>query len=103
MSGALAISQIEPLDDYRIRLRLTNRMTVVRDLSLLVRVGLLGEVTTPRRFRRARLVKDELPSGNSVSWRGQEMFDLSCDVLLWGKRRRPPGARSCFTPERLSR
>lgn len=89
----LLIRSAEPLDDYWVRLTLTDGSKVERNVRRLLR----GPVFEPLRsdygrFRRIRV------RGGTIEWPGQ--LDLDPQVVIWnGSRPRDPDARPAIRLE----
>lgn len=73
----LRIRRATPLDDFRVRLTLTNGDVVERDLDALI----WGPVFEPVRRDRSRFEAVSVEAG-TLSWPGDA--DLDPDVLIWG-------------------
>jgi hypothetical protein len=73
----LRIRSATPLDDYRVRLTLTNGDVVERDLDGLI----WGPVFEPLRRDPARFGEVSVEAG-TLTWPGDLDFDP--DVLIWG-------------------
>jgi hypothetical protein len=88
----LTIRSVETLDDYWLRLTLSDRTTIEREVSDLLRGPVFERLRTDyAEFRRARV------RHGTVEWPGD--LDLAPDVLVWDGR--PPGANSGPPPARL--
>lgn len=71
------IRQVDPLDGFRLRLRLTNDAVVERDISELMRGPVFEDLRRdPAKFRDVRV------EGGTVVWGNGA--DLCPDVLIWG-------------------
>jgi hypothetical protein len=76
---------VEPLDDFRLRLHLTNDAVIERDVRPLLHGPIFDELLrSPERFR------DVHAEGGTVVWGNGA--DLCPDVLIWGGP--PPAAPS---------
>jgi hypothetical protein len=73
----LRIRSVLALDDYRVRLRLTNGDTVERDLADLI----WGPVFQPLLEDYARFRQVQVEAG-TLTWPGELDFDP--DTLIWG-------------------
>lgn len=85
----LRIQRAEWISDFRVRLQLTNGLTVERDLAGVVRGGVFEPLRKdPKRFRAFDII------GGTLAW--PNGADLDPDVLIWGgapptsKRMKPP-------------
>ena len=84
----LRISQVEPLEGFRVRLTLTDGTTIERDLSLLLRGPVFERIAAdPQTFREVRV------TDGALSWPGGA--DLCPDMVIWGG---PPPAESDQVP-----
>jgi hypothetical protein len=73
----LRIRGVEPLEGFRLRLRLTNDAVIERDVSVLMRGRIFQELLQePAKFRDVRA------EGGTVVWGNGA--DLCPDVLIWG-------------------
>lgn len=73
----LRIHSVEPLEGFRLRLRLTNDAVIQRDISALTRGPVLQELRSDSaKFCDARV------EGGTVAW--ENGADLCPDVLIWG-------------------
>lgn len=72
----LRVRKAEPLDSFRVRLGLTNGMTVVRDLTDV----LTGPIFEP--LRDETLFRDMRVDGGTIVW--SVGADICPDVLIWG-------------------
>jgi Protein of unknown function (DUF2442) len=80
----IRIVGVEPLDNFRLRLHLTNDTVIERDLRPLLRGQIFdGLLHSPERFRDVHV------EGGTVVWGNGA--DLCPDVLIWGG---PPPASS---------
>lgn len=75
------IQSVEPLPGYRLRLRLTDGRTIVRDLSNLVPAPGVDNVVTPWRDT-AFFAQVQVADYGTVVW--PNGVDLDPDVLIWG-------------------
>lgn len=72
----LTIRSVETLDDYWLRLTLSDRTTIEREVSDLLRGPVFERLRTNyAEFRRARV------QHGTVEWPGD--LDLATDVLIW--------------------
>ena len=84
----IRIRAVEPLDEFRLRLHLTNDMVVERDVRHLLHGPIFDELLRfPERFRDVRV------EGGTVVWGNGA--DLCPDVLIWGG---PPPASPSSVP-----
>jgi hypothetical protein len=73
----LRIHSVEPLERFRLRLRLTNDAVIERDISALMRGPVFEELRRDlAKFRDVRV------EGGTVVWGNGA--DLCPDVLIWG-------------------
>lgn len=71
------ISEVTPVEGYRLRLRLTNGQTIERDVGGLLLGPIFDAVKSdPQFFRQVRA------EGGTVVW--PNGADLCPDVLIWG-------------------
>ena len=79
---------VEPLDNFRLRLHLTNDTVIERDVRPLLHGPIFDELLhSPERFRDVRA------EGGTVVWGNGA--DLCPDVLIWGG---PPPASPSTVP-----
>ena len=84
----IRIRAVEPLDEFRLRLHLTNDMVVERDVRPLLHGPIFDDLLhSPERFRDVRV------EGGTVVWGNGA--DLCPDVLIWGG---PPPASPSSVP-----
>lgn len=82
------VNAVKPLDDFRLRLKLTDGSTVERDLSNFIAkhgVGLRARLKDPKFFRRAKVVM------GTVAWSPD--VDISPHSLIWQTFPTPQGKR----------
>jgi hypothetical protein len=71
------IIEARPLEDHRVRLTLSNGLTMERDIGPLLRGPVFAEIRSDEaRFREMRV------EGGTLVWPGGA--DLCPDVLIWG-------------------
>ena len=75
------IAQAEPLQEFSVRLRLTNGSTIERDLAPLLIEPLYRSIRDPQIFRQLKVVDGTLQWPNGL--------DLDPDMVIW---RGPPPA-----------
>jgi Protein of unknown function (DUF2442) len=87
----LRIREVKPLDDFKLRLTLTDGSVIERDVSRLL-VGPIFEPirTDPAVFRRVRV------DGGTTVW--PNGADLCPDVLIWGGAPPEEGKQSTHPP-----